>query len=217
MLLRHAPLGLLAVLALTVAGCGSKTTETKSAESKPAAPVAEAPSAPTHVVAGEVRAVDPSGKRLTVGTPDGKQHEIQIEDHTSHQSLKHGAEQMGKGAVELAKASGDKLKQGTQVVVRYTEKEGRLIGHQVHHAADVTVEKTEVVVQRVEEGGRKVVVKTKDGAEQVYEVSKKTTLAAGDKIVEVGETAGQKIETGAKATIHWTEDAGRKVAHLFQK
>lgn len=216
MLLRNVSLGLMAVLALAVAGCSSKTTETKSAESKPAAP-AEAPTAPTHVVAGEVRTVDPSGKRLTVATPDGKQHEIQIEDHTSTQSLKHGAEEMGKGAAELAKASGDKLKQGAQVVVRYSEKEGRLIGHEVHHAADVTVQKTEVVVQKVEDGGRKVVVKTKDGAEQVYEVSKKTTLAAGDKIVEVGEAAGQKMEQGAKATIHWTEDAGRKIAHLFHK
>lgn len=58
-------------------------------------------------------------------------------------------------------------------------------------------------------------LKTKDGAEHVYDVGKDATIASGGKIAGVGKLAVERIPEGAEATIHFSEEAGQKVVHFF--
>jgi len=68
----------------------------------------------------------------------------------------------------------------------------------------------------MEQGGERIIVKTKDGAEEVYEVGKRATVATGNKITEVGKWTGDKVVAGTKATISYTEEAGKKVVHFVE-
>lgn len=203
----------LAVAGLVLAGC-----------SKPPEPATEAPKAeavetseaePTHALSGELEEAAAADSHLVIRTDDGQRHRVEVHSGTKMNPFRHAAEQIGAGTKEMAQATASSVKKGTMVAVRYTEKEGKLVAHHVQHASGQTVKKTEAIVHRIDDDGRKIVVKTKDGAEEVYEVSKDATHASARKIASVGKAAGAEIKSGTKATIHFTEEAGKKVAHFF--
>jgi len=201
-----------AATVLLLSGCSSKppATETPKAAAEAPAP----PQEPTHAVVGEVQEVDPQGSSITIRTSSGEVHRIQVDSEAQVSSVKQGASETGKGISHLAKAVGTDIKKGTLVAVKYTEREGKLVAHEVKHASKEAVKGTEVVVHKIADGGKKVVVKTKDGAEHVYEVSKDVTVTAGKKIAKAGESTGSAISEGAKATLHFTEEQGGKVVHF---
>jgi ElaB/YqjD/DUF883 family membrane-anchored ribosome-binding protein len=163
-----------------------------------------------------VEAVDPKGESITIRTKDGKVQKVEVGPDTEVKGLKSGAEEVGKGAAGVAKAAASEIKKGTRVAITYTEKEGKLIAHKVQHASKEVVKESEVVIHKVEDGGKKVLVKTKDGTEHVYEVSKDATVAAAKKTGEFGHMIGGKLTEGAKATLHFTEESGKKVVHFVQ-
>ena len=209
-----------AVFALLLGGCSSKPTQQPAAEAPKAEapkPVAEAPPAPTHAIVGQVQQVDPQGAYIVVKTADGKQQRVQTTPDTEFGTLKHGTVEIAKGAEGFAKLTAAEVKKGTMVTVRYTEKEGKLIAHEVGHAARKTVKQSEVVFQKMEQGGEKIIVKTTNGAEEVYDVGKRATVTTGNKITEAGKWTGDKVVAGTKATISYTEEAGKKVVHFVEQ
>jgi hypothetical protein len=141
-------------------------------------------------------------------------HRIEVASHTEVNGLKDAASEAGKGVAGMAKAVGTDLKRGTTVVVKYTEKEGKLVAHEVRHTSKVVVKQSEGVVHKVEDGGKKVLVKTQEGTQQAFEVGKDATVTTSKKIAGAGATAGAYIAEGAKATVHYTEEATNKVAHF---
>ena len=212
--MRRIPLLTSAAIGLFLSGCSSKppapATETPTAALEGPTPPAE----PTHAILGEVQEIDPQGGSVTVRTPHGEVHRIEVAHHTEVTGLKEGDSATHRGVAGMAKAVGNDIKRGTTVVVKYTEKEGKLVAHEVKHASNVVLRQGEVVIHKVEDGGKKVIAKTKDGAQQTFEVSKEATVTTSKKIAEAGSAAGTKIAEGTKATVHFTEEAGKKVVHF---
>jgi len=205
---------------LGVSGSGRSSEPTQPVAEAPNAAepvVVEAPAEATHAMIGEVTDVDPEGKYVKLRTSDGTEHRVEIGPKTEVRGIQHGVEQLGQGAEEVAKVTARDVKKGTMMAVRYSEKEGKLIAHDVQHASKAIVKETKVVVHKIDEGGKKIVVKTKDGAEKVFEVGKGATIATGKTLAEIGKVTGEKIVAGTEATIHFTEKSGQSIAHFVHQ
>jgi hypothetical protein len=206
----------LAAAVLVMSGCSSKPPEPaaeapKAAETAPAA----APAADQAIV-GEVTQVAADGSSMTVRTSDGQDHQVEVKPDTMVRTIQHGATEAGEATASGAKAVGTEVKKGTMVAVHYTEEGGKMVAREVQGASKETVKQSEVVIEKVEDGGKTVWVKTKDGTLEAYEVSKNATVATGKKVGEAGKVSANAVASGTKATITWTEKAGKKVAHIFQ-
>jgi hypothetical protein len=68
---------------------------------------------------------------------------------------------------------------------------------------------TDGVIKHIDRGGRKLIVKTGDGAESTFRL---TDHAAQDG----GKDIKKGVEKGAKVTVYYSEEAGEKVAHFFE-
>ena len=206
-----------ATLALIGAGCSSnKPAEPpKAAESAPPATPAAPPPADS-AIAGEVRSIDPAGSSMTVRTADGKTHRVHVTPETKVDALHHGVAEGGRGAEAIARTTAQDIKKGTVVAIHYAEKEGKMVASHVKRGSKAVVKESEVVIRKVDQEGRKVYAKAKDGTEHVYEVGKEATIATGNKIADVGKVTGEKLKEGTQATIHFSEESGRKVMHFLK-
>ena len=63
-------------------------------------------------------------------------------------------------------------------------------------------------ITKIDKDTKTVVVRTGDGAEKTFEY---TDNAAKD----LGKTVGKGTEKGAKVTVYYTEEGGKKTAHFF--
>ncbi len=71
-------------------------------------------------------------------------------------------------------------------------------------------------IHKVGDTGEKIVIKTKNGTEEAYDVSKKAVVTSGKKIGEISKVVANKTVEGTKATVHFTEEAGRKIVHFIE-
>jgi len=207
----------LAALVLIGAACSSK----KSAEPQEVLESAAPPPAATspqadNAIAGEVRSIDSTGSSMTVRISDGKEHRVEITPETKVGALHHGVAGEGKGAQAIAKTTAAEIKKGTVVVVHYVEKEGRMVASHVNRGSKAVVKESNIVIRKVDREGRKVYARAKDGAEHVYELGHQTTIAAGNKITDIGKLTGEKLKEGAQATVHFSEESGQKVLHFLK-
>lgn len=67
---------------------------------------------------------------------------------------------------------------------------------------------TKGTVTKIDKDAKTVIVKSADGTEKTFEY---TANAAKD----VGKETGKGVEKGAKVTVYYTEEAGKKIAHFF--
>jgi hypothetical protein len=68
---------------------------------------------------------------------------------------------------------------------------------------------TKGTVTKIDKGTKTVVVKSADGTEKTFEY---TDNAAKD----MGKATGKGVEKGAKVTVYYTEETGKKIAHFFE-
>jgi len=68
----------------------------------------------------------------------------------------------------------------------------------------------EGTITKIGEGGKTVTVKAADGTEHTFEVA-----GHGTKVAAVD--TGKGTEKGAKVTVYYTESAGKKIGHFFEK
>ena len=157
---------------------------------------------PTHVVVGTVEKVDAGAKTIAVKTADGTVETVKFTEKTTVHGLKDAA----KGA-DLAG------KEGGHVIVHATGEGAEKTAHSVEWFGDKTVHTTEGTVEDVGKGTKVVAVKTADGTKEAFEVS-------GHATVDTGKTVGHYSEFGAKkgehVTVYYTEEAGKKIAHVFK-
>jgi len=153
-------------------------------------------------VHGTVTKVDSGTKTIVVKAKDGTEHSIHYVDKTAV----HGGEATEAGAKDSYKG----IKEGSEVVVHYTEKGTEKTGVEIDRIGKDGVKSVDGTVEKVGEGGKTVVVKTTDGTEQTFRV-------AGHDTVKSAEDIGKGTDKGAKVTVYYTESAGKKVAHFFEK
>jgi hypothetical protein len=156
----------------------------------------------THVVSGTVEKVDAGAKTVAVKTADGTVETVKFTEKTTVHGLKDGA----KGADLVGK-------EGGHVIVHTTGEGAEKTAHSVEWFGDKTVHTTEGTVEDVGKGTKVVAVKTADGSKEAFEVSEHAT-------VDTGKTVGRYSAVGAKkgehVTVYYTEEAGKKIAHLFK-
>jgi len=147
-------------------------------------------------VVGSVKAIDKGSKTVVVKTASGTEHTL----HFTGKTIDHGAVAVGKGSKDAFEG----MKEGDDVVVHYTVKGADKTAVEVDHVGKDGLKVSVAAVKSVDHGAKTVTVKTAEGAEETYHL---TDQAAK-------ETA-KGFKTGGKATIYYTEDAGKKVAHFF--
>jgi hypothetical protein len=153
-------------------------------------------------VHGTVTKVDSATKIMVVKTKDGTEHSI----HFVEKTTVHGVDATGAGAKDAFHG----LKEGSEVVAHYTVKGTEKTAVEVDHVGKDGVEVLDGTVTHVGEGGKVVVVKAADGTEHTFHVVGRGTAKAAEEV-------GKGTEKGAKVTVFYTEDAGKKVAHFFEK
>jgi hypothetical protein len=153
-------------------------------------------------VHGTITKLDSGTKTMVVKTKDGTEHSI----HFVARTTVHGVTATGEGSKDAFHG----LKEGSEVVAHYTVKGTEKTGVEVDHVGKDGLKVVDGTVTRVGEGGKVVVVKTADGTEHTFH-------AAGHDTVKTADEIGKGTEKGAKVTVYYTEDAGKKVAHVFEK
>jgi hypothetical protein len=147
-------------------------------------------------VVATVKTVDRGAKTVTVKTADGTEQTIRFVGRT----VAHGAEATGKASKDAFLG----MKEGDEVLVHYTEKGSVKTAEEVDHLGKEGLKASVVTVKSVDRGAKTVAVKTADGADETYHLTARAVREMG--------TGADK--TG-KATVYYTEEAGKKVAHFF--
>lgn len=152
-------------------------------------------------VSGTVKKVDSGTKTVVVKTADGTEHTFHFVERTSVQ----GADASAAGAKDTFHG----VKEGSEVVVHYSKKGTEETAEEIDHVGKDGLKVTEGTVSKIDRGGKTLVVKTADGAEETFHL---TDHAAKD----AGKGIGEGAEKSGKVTVYYTEKAGRKVAHFFK-
>jgi len=153
-------------------------------------------------VHGVVTKVDAASKTIVVKTKDGTEHTIHFVDKTTVR----GAEGVETGAKDTFQG----VKEGSEVVAHYTAKGTENSAVEVDKVGKDGMKSMEGVVTKVGEGGKTITVKAADGTERTFDVA-----GHGAKVAAVD--TGKGTEKGAKVTVYYSESAGKKVAHFFEK
>jgi hypothetical protein len=145
------------------------------------------------VVHGTVKKVDHATKTVVVKSADGTEHTIKVTGETSYKGTKAGL---------------DDLKEGTEVVARTTGKGLDETGAEIGKVGKDSLKVTKGTIVKVDHGTKTAVVKTADGTEKTFEF----TEDAGK---DMGKAVGTGTEKGAKVTVYYTEEGGKKVARFL--
>lgn len=151
---------------------------------------------------GTVTKVDAAAKTVVVKTADGTEHTLHFIGSTTvngAHATAAGAEDTFHGITEGSEVVAHYSKTGTEETAVAVDK----VGKGGLHAVDGTVTK-------VSDDGKTVVVKAADGTEHTFRVAGRDTVISAKEI-------GKGTDKGAKVTVYYTESAGKKIAHFFQK
>jgi hypothetical protein len=153
-------------------------------------------------VEGTVKKIGGDTKTIVVKTADGAEHTFHAVDRTAV----HGTKATATGAEETFHG----LKEGSHVVVHYTDKGTEKTAEEIDHIGKGGLKATEGTVRGIDRGAKSMTIRTAHGSEETFRL---TDRAARD----VGKGIGEGTEKSAKVTVYYTEEAGDKVAHFFRK
>ena len=146
-------------------------------------------------VHGTVTKVDATSKTMVVKTKDGTEQTVHYTDKTAVW----GADKTAAGAKDSYKG----IASGSEVVVHYTEKGTEKSATEVDKVGKDGLKYVDGTVETVGKDGKTVTVKAADGTEHTFSVA--------------GKGIGAGAAKGGKATVYYSEEGGKKVAHFFEK
>jgi hypothetical protein len=153
-------------------------------------------------VHGTVTKVDAASKTIAVKTKDGTEHTLHFVDKTAV----HGADATAAGGRDTFHG----ITEGSEVVAHYTTKGAEKTAVEVDKVGKDGMHAVAGTVTHVSEDGKTVVVKAADGTEHTFHVVGRDTADSAKEI-------GKGTDKSAKVTVYYTETAGKKVAHFFEK
>jgi len=156
----------------------------------------------TNVITGTIEKVDSGAKTIAVKTVDGTVETVKFTDKTTVHGLKDAA----KGA-DLAG------KEGSHVIVHTVGEGADKTAHSVEWVGDKTVHTTEGTVEDVGKASKTVAVKTADGTKESFVVADHAVVNTGKDVARYSARGAKK---GEHVTVYYTEEAGKKVAHVFK-
>ena len=154
---------------------------------------------------GVITRVDSAAKKIVVKTADGTEEVFKFTGKTAM----HAATAVKTGAVDSYLVG----KEGTPVVVHYTEEGANKTALAVDDLGKDTLTVSKGVVTDFDKAGHTVTVKTEDSSEQTYHVAKDAAVDTEHGAVKGTEYTAKK---GEKVSVHYTEKAGQKVAHFIK-
>jgi hypothetical protein len=156
----------------------------------------------TNVITGTLDKVDSGAKTMAVKTADGTVETVKFTEKTTVQGLKDA----GKGT-DLAG------KEGGHVIVHTVGEGADKTAHSVDWVGDKTVHATEGTVEAVGKGSKTVGVKTADGTKETFVVADHAVVDTGKDVTRYSIQGAKK---GEHVTVYYTEEAGKKIAHVFK-
>ena len=152
------------------------------------------------VLVGTVVDVASATRTIIVKTADGTEHTLLFATH----NVVHGFKDVGHGAGDAFHG----LEKRSKVAVHYTAYGVKETADEVDRVGDDGLKAAKVTVTHFDRGPKTVSVKTEDGAEETFRVT-------GPAAEEFGKR--QRHRTTAKGTIYFSNEAGHKVAHFFER
>jgi hypothetical protein len=159
-----------------------------------------------HAVAGAFTKVDKATKTFVIKAADDTEHVFKYTDKTAV----HEAKDAGKGAKKGILDSYLAGKEGTHVVVHYTGEGADKTAVHVEDFGKDALKVSEGTVTKVDKAAHTVSMKTKDGAEETYHLSK-------DAVIDTEKGVVKDTKEGEKLTVHYTEEGGKKIAHFLRR
>jgi len=150
-------------------------------------------------VHGVVSKLDEGTKTMVVKTADGVEHTFKFVGKTVVHGTEAGAKDTFHG-----------LKEGSEVVAHYTKKGGEDTAVEVDKVGKDGLKSVDGTITHIDRGTKTIAVKTADGTEETFKLSDHAATDAGKDI-------GKGAEKSTKVTVYYTESAGKKVAHFFEK
>lgn len=145
------------------------------------------------IIHGTIKKVDKDTKTVVIKTSDGTEHTIKIAD----QAAVHGTDE-----------GFDGLKEGSEVVARYSEKGADKTADDLGKVGKDGMKVTKGTITQIDEGTKTMVVKSADGTEKTFEYT-------DDAAKDLGKSAGKGAQKGAKVTVYCTDEGGKQVAHFL--
>jgi hypothetical protein len=150
-----------------------------------------------HATEGVLTRVDSGAKEIAVKTADGTEEVFRT------------AKAVKTGAVDTYLTG----KEGTRVVVHYTGEGADKTAIGIDDFGKDTMKVSKGAIAGVDKVAHTVSVKTEDGSEETYQIAKDAAVDTEHGVVTGTEYTAK---TGEKVSVHYTEEAGKKIAHFIK-
>jgi len=157
-------------------------------------------------VHGTITKLDSTTKTMVVKTGDGTEHTIKFVDKTTV----HGAKATVHETAAGTKDTFHGLKEGSDVVAHFTAKGGDKTAVEVDDIGKDGIKSVDGTVTHIDRAGKTIAVKTADGTEETFKLS-------GHAADDAGKDIAKGTEKTAHVTVYYTEEAGKKTVHFFEK
>lgn len=155
-----------------------------------------------NVFTGTVDKVDSGAKTISVKTADGTVKTVKFTDKTTVDGLK-----------DATKGTDLAGKEGGHVIVHSIGTGAGETAHSVEWVGDKSVHTFDGTVDAAGKGSKSVAVKTADGTKETFVVADHATVNTGK---DVERYSARGAEKGEHVTVYYTEEAGKKIAHVFK-
>jgi hypothetical protein len=162
-----------------------------------------------HAVAGVITKLDSAAKTIALKTADGTEHVFKYTKATTVHIAQEGGQAAKAGAVDTYMAG----KEGTHAVIHYTGEGANETAVHVEDLGQHSLQVGQGTVTRVDKAARTITIKAEDGTESTYHVAKDATIDTEHGVTKHSELIAKK---GEKATVHYTDEAGKKIVHLVK-
>ncbi len=163
---------------------------------------------PVHATTGVVKKIDTRAKTIVIETADGAERVFKYTERTTAEAVREAGKSAKKGTLEAYRGS----LEGSHAVVRYTKQGEDNVAVGVQDLGKETVKVSDGTIDHVDQSAHTVTVKTKDGGKETYDLSKNATVDTSHGVVDSAKWA---YKEGDKVTVHYTEEAGKKVAYFI--
>jgi hypothetical protein len=157
-------------------------------------------------VHGTITKLDSATKTMVVKVKDGSEHTIKFVDKTTVHGAKASAHETEMGGKDAFHG----LKEGTDVVAHYTEKGTEKTAVEVDDVGKDGIKSVDGTVTHIDRATKTMAVKATDGTEHTFKLS-------GHAADDAGKDIAKGTEKTAHVTVYYTEEAGKKTAHFFEK
>jgi hypothetical protein len=162
-----------------------------------------------HAVAGEVRKVDHAAKTVVFHTADGGDETVGLSEHT----VVHGVTSADSAVDAYAK---DAL-EGAWAIVHYIGNGAHKTAIAIDSLGGHRVKVAHGSVVRVGQAAEFIVIKTKAGAEDRFELARQVVVDAGHGVERGATPTCRAIEDGAQVAISYSEQGGTKTAVVVNR